>query len=88
MKLCTVRNALIISRRPFSFIKRSRSSDPIDYLLYNQCEAHLSDEDSDKANGPQFIWPSFYWGILHCKGIRNNSSSNLICKIVPLEWRE
>ena len=78
MKLCTVSSDLIISRRPFAFIKGSRSSDPIDYLLCNQFEVHLSDEDSDKANGPQFIWPYFYWGILHCKGIRNNSSSEFI----------
>ena len=59
IKLCTVSSALIISRRPFSFIKVSRSSDTIDYLLFNQCEVFLSDEDTDKANGPQFIWPAF-----------------------------
>ena len=80
MKLCTVRIALIISMRPFAFIKGSRSSDPIDYLLCNQCEVHLSDEDTDKANGPQFIWSDFYWSILHCKDIRNHHSSDFIWK--------
>ena len=78
MTLCTVRSALIISRRPFVFIKGSRSSYPVDYLLCNQCEVHLSDEDSDKANGPQFICPDFYWSILHCKDIHNNYSSEFI----------
>ena len=64
MKLYIVSSALIISRRPFSFIKGSRSIDPIDYLLYNQCEAHLSDEDTDKENSLQFICPDFYWSII------------------------
>ena len=50
MKLCTVSSDLIISRRPFAFIKESRSSDPIDYLLCNQCEVHLSDRDTDGQN--------------------------------------
>ena len=35
MKLCTVSSAFIISRRPFTFIKVYRSSDPIEYLLCN-----------------------------------------------------
>ena len=48
----------------------------------------MSDEESDKANGLQFIWPDFYWGILHYKDTRNNHSSEFIWKIVPLEWRE
>ena len=48
MKLCTVINALIISMRPFVFIEGSIFSDPIDYLLYNQCEVHLSDKYNDK----------------------------------------
>ena len=78
MKICTVSSALIISRRPFAFIKGSRSSDPIDYLLCNQCEVHLSDKDTDKENGPQFIWPDFYWSILHCRDIRNHYSSEFI----------
>ena len=88
MKLCTVSSSLIISRRPFSFIKVSRYSDTIDYLLCIQLEVHLSEEDSDKANGPQFIWPYFYRGILHYKDIHNNYSSEFIWKIVPLKWRE
>ena len=33
MQLCTVSISLVIVRIPFSFIKESRSSDPIDYLL-------------------------------------------------------
>ena len=41
-----------------------------------------------KANGPQFIWPDFYWSILRCEDIHNNYSSEFICKIVPLEWHE
>ena len=88
IKPCTVSIDLIIIRRPFSFIKWYISSDPIDYLLCNQCEVHLSDEDTDKANGPQFIWPYFYWSILHCRDIRNHYSSGFIWKIVPLEWHE
>ena len=48
MKLCTVGSALIISRRTLLFIKCSISSDPIDYLLCNQCEVNLSDKDTDK----------------------------------------
>ena len=58
MKLYTVSSSLNISRRLFSFIKEYRYSDPINYLLCNQCEVHLSDKDSDEANGPQFIWPA------------------------------
>ena len=88
MKLWTVRSALIISRRSFEFIKGSISSDKIDYLIYYQFELHLIDEDTDKANGPQFIWPYFYWSIIRCKDICNHSSSEFIWKIVPLEWRE
>ena len=72
MKLCTVRSDLVIDMRPLEFIKGSRSIDPIDYLLCNQCEVHFSDEDTYKENGPQVIWPDFYWSILCCKDIRNN----------------
>ena len=64
MKLCNISSALIISRRPFSFIKGYRYSDPIDYLLCNQCEVNFSDKDTDKTNRPQFVWPDFYWIIL------------------------
>ena len=88
IKLCTFNSALIISRIPFAFIKGSRSSDPIDYLLCNQYEVHYSDKDSDKDNRPQFIWPDFYWSILHCRDIHNNYYSEFIWKIGPLEWRE
>ena len=28
-------------------------------ILCNQCEVHLSEKDTDKANGPKFIWPYF-----------------------------
>ena len=52
MQLCTVRSSFIIGRRTFLFMKLSRSSDPIDYLLCNQCGLNLSVEDADKANGP------------------------------------
>ena len=58
-QLCTVSSALIICRRPFAFIKGYRYSDQIEYLLCNQSEVHLSDRDTDKANGPQFIYPYF-----------------------------
>ena len=51
VRLCTVLSAFIIGGRPFSFIKVSRYSDPIDYLPCNQCEVHFSDEDTDKSNG-------------------------------------
>ena len=85
MQLCTVSSALIIIRRPFEFIKGCISSDTIDYLLRNQCEVHLSDEDTDKVNDPQLIWPVFNWGIIRCKDIRNHSSSGFIWKNFPLE---
>ena len=88
MKLCIVSSALIISRRPFSFIKGSRSSDTINHLICNQCEVHLSDKYTNKSNGPQFIWPGFYLIILHCRDIYNHYSSEFIWKIVPLIWRE
>ena len=88
MKLCTVSSALIISRRLFAFIKGSRYSDTIYYLLCNKCDVHLSDKDTDEANGPQCIWPYFYWSILRCKDIHNHYSSEFVWKIVPLEWRE
>ena len=88
IKLCTISSDLIIISRPFAFIKGSITTNPIDYLLCNQCEIHLSDKATDKENGPQFIWPYFYWSILRFKDIRNNSSSECIWKIVPLEWRE
>ena len=88
MKLCTVSSDFIIIRRPFALIKVTISSDPIDCLLCNQREVHLSDEDMDKANGPQLIWPDFYWSILRCKNISNHSYSKFIWKIVPLGWRE
>ena len=78
MKLCTVSIALNISRRPFTFIKGSRYSDPIGYLLCNQREVHFSDEERDKANGQKFVWPDFYWIILSYKDIRNNYSSEFI----------
>ena len=48
----------------------------------------MSDEDTDKANGLQFIWPGFYWIILHCRDIPYHYSSEFIWKIVPLKWRE
>ena len=78
MALCNISSALIISRRLFAFIKGYRTSDTIDHLLYNQCEVHLSDEDSDKSNGPQFIWLDFYWSITRRKDIRNHYSSEFI----------
>ena len=46
MKIYSVRSALIISKNPFAFIKGYISSDPVDYLLCNQCK------DNDKANWP------------------------------------
>ena len=88
MQLCTVSSDLIIGRRPFEFIKGYIYSDPIDYLLCNQCKVNMNDEYADKENGPQFIWPYFYWSILHCKEIRNHYYSEFIWKIVPLEWHE
>ena len=48
----------------------------------------MSDEDSDKENGTQFIWPDFYWSIIQCKDIHDHYSFEFIWKIVPLEWRE
>ena len=63
MKLCTVSSALIIIRRPFEFIKGCISSDTIDYLLRNQCEVHLSDEDTDKKMGRNLY--GLFWSILH-----------------------
>ena len=88
MKLCTIRTALTISRKPFSFVKGSKASDPIDYLLCNQCKVHFSDEYTDKANGPQYIWPGFHWSILQCKDIHNYCSSEFIWVFSPLGWRE
>ena len=88
MQLYTVSSALIIGRLPFESIKGSRSSYPIDYLIYNQCKVNLSDKDTDKANGRKVIWPDFYWSILRCEDIRNHFSSEFIWKNVPLEWRE
>ena len=85
IKLCTVRIVLIISRITFACIKVSRSSDPIYYLLYNQCEVHFSEAYTDKANGPQFIWPDFCWSSICYKDIRNHYSYEFIWKIVPLE---
>ena len=78
MKLCTVSSALIISRRPFAFMKGYRYSDPIDYLLCNKFEVYLSDEDTDKSNGLQFIWPDFYWIFIRCKDIRNHYFSEFL----------
>ena len=69
MYLCTVSSDLIVDRRPFVLIKGSRSIDPVDYLLYNQCKVNLNEEYTDKANGPQFIWPYCYWSILICEEI-------------------
>ena len=88
MKLCTVSSDSIIIRIPFTLIKRSRYSDIIDYLLFNQCGVHLSDKDNDKANGPHFIWPAFYWSIIRCKDICNNYSSEFIWKSVPFEMAQ
>ena len=88
MKFCSISSALVISGGPFTLIKGSIYVYPIDYLLFNQCEVHLSGGDSDKADGLQFIWPYFYWSIIHCKDIRNNYSSEFIWKFFPLEWHE
>ena len=88
MKICAVSSDLIISRRPFIFIRGSRYSDPIYFLPCNQCEVHLSDKDNDKANGPHFIWPAFYWSIIRCKDICNNYSSEFIWKSVPFEMAQ
>ena len=55
MKLCNVSSDLIIGGRSFALIEGSRSSDPIYYLLWNKYEVHLSDKETDKSNGPQFI---------------------------------
>ena len=78
MKLFNVFSDLIISRRPFSFIKGYIYIDPIDYLLCKKFEVHFSNEETDKANGPQFIWTDFYWSIIRCKDIRNHYSSGFI----------
>ena len=83
MQLCTVSSALIIVRIPFAPIKGCRYIDPMDYLLCNKCEVHLSDENTNKANGPTFIWPYFYWIILSCEDIHNHYSYEFIWKIVP-----
>ena len=87
MQFRTVRSYFIIVRRNFVFIRGIRSSDPIDYLLCNQCELYLSDKYNDKENGPQFIWPDFYWSILRYEDICKYDSYEFIWKIVHLEWR-
>ena len=87
MKLCTVSIAFIVSRRPVAFIKRSRSSDPIDYLLCNQCEVHFSDKDTDKSNGPQFIWPDCF-GVFYTEITSATIILLSLFGIFPLEWRE
>ena len=69
MQLCTFSSALIIGRRPFAFIKVSIYSDTIDYLLCNQYRVHLSEKDTNKENGAQFIWSYFYCSILRYKDI-------------------
>ena len=88
MHIFNIRSDLIIGRRPFLFIEIYSSSDPIDYFLWNQCGVHLSDKDTDKANGPQVIWSDFYWSILQWEDIWNQYSSEFIWKISLLEWRE
>ena len=88
MKLCTVNSVLIISRRSFVPIKWYRSSDPVNFLLCNHCEVQLSDKDTNKAYGPQFIWSYLYWNIIRYKDIRNHYSYKFIWKIVPLDWHE
>ena len=55
MQLRTVSIDLIIGGRTFAFVRGTRSSDPIEYLLCNHCELNLSEEDTYKVNGPQFI---------------------------------
>ena len=72
MQPCTVISSLVIGGIQFSFIKVSRSSDPIYYLLCNQCEVHLSDKNNDISHRPQFIWPVCYWSILRCEDIHNH----------------
>ena len=84
MKLCTVTSALIISKRTFAFIKGYISSDTIDYLLCNQCEVNLSEKDTNKVNGPQFIWLYILLEYSICKDIRNHYYYEFIWKLVPL----
>ena len=64
IKICTARSALIIGRISFISIKGSIYSDTIDYLLCHQCAVHLSDEDTDKEKGIQFIY-IYFIGVLY-----------------------
>ena len=78
MQLHNVGSALIMGMRTFVFLRWTISSDSIYYLLWNQCELHLNDKDTDKENGPQFIWTYFNWSILRCEDIHNYYNSEFI----------
>ncbi len=48
-------SSMIIGRRNFAFLKGTRSSDPIDHLICEQCTLHLTEKDADKGNEPKVI---------------------------------
>ena len=89
MCLQPVSSNLIFGKRTYSFVQSTRQSDnPINYQLCQQCTIHLSDKDSDKANEPQVIWPSFYWAILQSTDIHKCYNSKFIWGFIPLIWRK
>ena len=87
LNLREVSSSVIIGRRNFAFLNGSRSSDPIDYLICEQCTVHLTEKDAHKGNASKATWPSFYWSILRSTEIHKKYSSSFIWRIVPLVWR-
>ena len=87
LNLREVSSYMINGRRNFAFLKGTRSSDQIDYLICEQCTLHLTEIDADKGNEPKVIWPAFYWSILCSGEIHKKYNSNFIWRIIPLVWR-
>jgi hypothetical protein len=87
LNLREVSSSVIIGRRNFAFLNRTQSSDPIDYLICEQCSLHLTEKDADKGNASKVIWPGFHWSILRSAEIHKKYNSSFIWRIVPLVWR-
>ena len=67
---------------------------PIDYndtdLLYPfcyHCTTHLTCEDSDKNDKPEFTWPAFIWYILINEDLRTKYGVLHLWKFIPIIWR-
>ena len=87
LELFEVNSTVIKRRRKFKINPINYNETNEIYPFCYQCATHLTCEDSDKANKPEFTWPAFIWFILLDKDLRTKYGVLHLWKFIPKIWR-